>query len=160
MKTVRKDVLELFKGVKLYDGRLDGKVDVRLLRSLSNSILKTRVDGHEILYFSGKLIGGEFGKKIGKCDMKRFSASITELIGGLKIGDIESVCEGKDGLTVRVSGCPLCDPGKPDGDTRCHFSAGLLAGIASEAMQRNAIGKEIDCKSTDKDVCVFKLGFL
>jgi predicted hydrocarbon binding protein len=157
MKTIRKDVEKLLRCSDLSNGNA---IDVRLLRSLSNSILKTRIDGHEILYFSGKLVGEEFGKRLGRCDVKKFSTSITELIGGLKIGRIESVCERKNGMLIRVSDCPLCDPGKPNGDTRCHFSAGLLAGMASEAMQRDTLGREIDCKSSDENVCVFKLDFL
>jgi predicted hydrocarbon binding protein len=157
MKAVRKDVKEM----AIYPGLADGKaIDIRLLRLLSNSILKTRIDGHEILYFSGKLVGEEFGKKIGRCNIKKLSTSIAELVDGLKLGRVESVREIENGLLVRVGGCPLCDPGKPAGDTRCHFFAGLLAGIASESMKRHAMGKETDCKEGDENACVFKLDFL
>ena len=64
MKSVKKDIREIANGAMFYSGELNNNIDVRLLRSLSNAILRTRLDGEETLYFSGKLIGNEFGKNI------------------------------------------------------------------------------------------------
>ena len=157
MQVVRKDIMDVFNNVKFCDGKLDGQIDIRIFRSLNNSILRTQINGNDVLYFSGKKIGNEFGRNIKAKNIDDVVSSINDLITMLKLGHIKSSKKIGRNLLLDVKDCPLCDPGK---DSRCYLYAGLLAGIVSKILQKDIVGREIDCKNKNRDICTFELKFL
>ena len=157
MRAVRKDVKELAEGSRFYNGKINSKIDVRLMRMLSNSILRSQAKGEDMLYYSGKLIGCEFGRNNKTDNMDGVITAIDDTLRKMGIGYIRDSTKKDSMIIINVQECPLCDPGK---DSRCYFSAGLMAGIASEALSRNVVGKEVDCKDRDSNICTFELRFI
>ncbi|MFQ6009741.1 MAG: V4R domain-containing protein [Candidatus Aenigmatarchaeota archaeon] len=157
MRVIERDVKELVNGTRFYNGNLDNVVDVRVLRSLSNSILGTQTRGEETLYFCGKLIGSEFGRNFKAKNVDDAITSVNELMKRLNLGHVKRAVRKGRRLLIDVKDCPLCDPGK---DRRCYFSAGILAGMLSRTLKRNVVGKETDCKNKKRDICTFELKFI
>lgn len=68
-------------------------------------------------------------------------------------GDIEK----GDALEVLVARCAFCADGEAGKEPRCNFLAGVCAGTASEAYQREMYATELKCTRSGDPLCVISL---
>ena len=68
----------------------------------------------------------------------------------------ESMEKG-DALEVLVARCAFCADGEAGKEPRCNFLAGVCAGTASEAYQREMYATELKCTRSGDPLCVISL---
>ena len=140
------------EAIKQVFGKGDARMNASLLHMLHDSIMETQVNGHEIIYFSGKFIG----ERVANSHMSKYTGSniidmLKHALRRLNIGTVSGIRIRKDTITLDIDNCALYKKNNRD----CHFLLGLIAGMASQLSGKKYIGKSMKCRNNKKNTCVF-----
>lgn len=148
------------RNIKIDRTNLSDKIDIALLRTVNDSVLETRINGEEILYFSGKFVGAEIIKNYRKNikGITEILAEVKKLFKKLMIGIIRDVNFDKEKILIHIDECAFCKQGRyPMENLKCHFLAGLISGIISKGTGHSCTGKETACRSIGDPFCTFEI---
>ena len=130
------------------------------LRQVLNSQLG-REKSKEIFVAAGRLAGEQiFLNLVGEvADITGLMIKVASLFDDLKVGilKVEKADEKKTEFTLTVSEDLDCSGVPVDGETKCAWDEGLIAGILSSFLKVATTAKEIDCWATGAGICRFEI---
>ncbi len=120
-----------------------------------------REKSKEIFVAAGKLAGKEiFQNLIGEAaDLSDLMKKVTNLFNDLKVSifRVEKADEEKMEFVVTISEDLDCSGIPVDGETKCAWDEGMIAGILSRFLKVTTTVKEIDCWATGAGICRFEV---
>ncbi len=130
------------------------------LRQVLNSQLG-KEKSKEIFIAAGKLAGEEiFHNLAGSISgLNDLMIKVADLFDDLKIGifKVEKADEKKTEFILTISEDLDCSGVPVDGETKCAWDEGLIAGILSSFLRVMTTAKEIDCWATGAGICRFEV---
>ncbi len=130
------------------------------LRQVLNSQLG-KEKSREIFVAAGKLAGQEvFLNLVGEVtDFSDLMIKVDTIFNDLKVGifKVEEADEKKMRFLLTISEDLDCSGVSVDGETKCAWDEGLIAGLLSSFLKVMPTVKEIDCWATGAGICRFEV---
>jgi hypothetical protein len=115
-----------------------------ILCMLNSSILETQVDGHDIMYFSGKYIGEGMVRRYVKLHGDANIINVLRhVLGRLGLAEVSGIKVVNNRVMLDINDCVLCDGRKRE----CGFLLGIIAGMAGEISGCSYCGEPVRCSS-------------